>query len=181
MPASANDIAAALRQRQPGLGAKKLQALLYYAQGHHLSFFGRPLFKDSISTWDTGPGIDALWDDERAGDVLGQLLELGEAELNTVGYVLSKYGKLSTQELEDRIHVETPWQRAEAGRAPGRSAWIELEWIREFFVAQAAKENDLGLDPAEAKHMLQAATRRRNEPRRTDSLEDIRAWLAARA
>ncbi|TDD17858.1 Panacea domain-containing protein [Nonomuraea diastatica] len=179
MPASAHDIAAALRQRQSRLGAKKLQALLYYAQGHHLSFFGSPLFKESISAWDTGPGVDALWEEERAGDAL-ELPELSEAELNTVGYVLSRYGKLATEELERRIHVEAPWMRAEAGRVPGRSARIELEWIREFFSAQAMKENDFGLDPAEVKRTLEA-TQRRDKPRRTDSLEDIRAWLAARA
>ncbi|NUW31469.1 DUF4065 domain-containing protein [Nonomuraea sp. SMC257] len=181
MPASAHDIAAALRQRQPGLGARKLQALLYYAQGHHLSFFGRPLFENPISAWDTGPGVDALWDDEGAGNVLVDLPDLGEAELNTVGYVLSKYGTLSTSELEARIRVESPWQRAAEGRAAGRNPRIELERIREFFAAQAAKENDLGLDPAQVRRMLGAAKRRKNEPRRTDSLEDIRAWLAARA
>ncbi|MEV0144679.1 MULTISPECIES: type II toxin-antitoxin system antitoxin SocA domain-containing protein [unclassified Nonomuraea] len=180
MPASAHDIAAAFRERQPKLGARKLQALLYYAQGHHLAFFGRPLFGDAICAWDSGPGVDALWDEE-AGGALGEPGGLGEAELNTVGYVLSRYGKLSTQELEDRVQAEAPWQRADAGRVPGGSALVEVKWIREFFAAQAAEEDDLGLDPAEVKRMLQAAARRRDEPRRTDSLEDIRAWLAARA
>ncbi|MER7505608.1 type II toxin-antitoxin system antitoxin SocA domain-containing protein [Nonomuraea pusilla] len=178
MTASAHAIAAAFRHRQAGLGARKLQALLYYAQGHHQAWFSRPLFEDAISTSDSGPVVDALWDD--AGDPLGTSAELGEAELNTVGYVLSRYGQLSVEELEDRIHAGEPWQRA-AGRAQGSSTRIGAETMRQFFAAQTAKEDDLGLDPAEMKHMLQAAARRRDEPRRTDSLEDIRAWLATRA
>ncbi|MGW4958627.1 Panacea domain-containing protein [Nonomuraea sp. NPDC004186] len=178
MPASARAVVEAFRQRRSQLGARKLQALLYYAQGHHLAFSGRPLFEDTIAAGDTGPGVDACWDEEADTDNLGAL---SEAELNTIGYVLSRYGSLSTQELEDRIHAEPPWQRADAARWPSGDAAIEVGWLREFFAAQAGKESDLGVDPAEVKDMLQAAMRRMNEPRRTDSLEDIRAWLAARA
>src|SRR5690349_6342361 len=55
MPMTAHAIAAALRQRQPGMGVKKLHKLLYYVQGHHLAAFGQPLFRESISAWDMGP------------------------------------------------------------------------------------------------------------------------------
>ncbi|MGQ0776145.1 MAG: hypothetical protein ACT4NY_17255 [Pseudonocardiales bacterium] len=42
MTLSAHDVAAVLRDRLPGLGAKKLHKLLYYCQGHHLATFGEP-------------------------------------------------------------------------------------------------------------------------------------------
>lgn len=58
---SAHDVAIELRRRLPGLGVKKLHKLLYYCQGHHLATFGRPLFNETISAWDMGPVVGALW------------------------------------------------------------------------------------------------------------------------
>jgi len=45
MSASAHDVAAALRDRLPGLPTKKLHKLLYFCQGHHLAVKGEPLFR----------------------------------------------------------------------------------------------------------------------------------------
>ena len=53
---SAHSVAVELRHRLPGVGVKKLHKLLYYCQGHHLATFGLPLFSESISAWDMGPG-----------------------------------------------------------------------------------------------------------------------------
>src|SRR5918998_6608397 len=33
----------------------KVQKLLYYAQGHYLAMFGRPLFDDPVQAWSRGP------------------------------------------------------------------------------------------------------------------------------
>jgi hypothetical protein len=65
MTVSAHDVAAELRDRLPGLGAKKLHKLLYYCQGHHLATFGEPLFGENIGAWDMGPVVEPLWRDER--------------------------------------------------------------------------------------------------------------------
>ncbi|WP_271221752.1 Panacea domain-containing protein [Streptosporangium carneum] len=183
MPVSAHAIAAALRQRQPGIGVKKLHKLLYYAQGHHLAAFGKPLFGESISAWDMGPVVGKLWGDEKYGDIhIEEPPLLSEAELNTVGYVLSRYGNLSATDLENLTHCEDPWRRADHGRPPGGNARIELEWIREFFANQADDEDDEPQpDPADLARMLEGAEKRRAQPARPDSPEDIRAWLAARA
>jgi uncharacterized phage-associated protein len=32
-----------------------VQKLLYYAQGHYLAMFGRPLFDDPVQAWSRGP------------------------------------------------------------------------------------------------------------------------------
>src|SRR5919199_6311744 len=102
MSLPARVVAAAVRERLPGVGIKKLHKLLYYCQGHHLATFGRPLFDETVSAWDMGPVVGSLWFAEKqgivpAGDPSGPL---GEAELNTVGYVLSRYGRLSGRGLE---------------------------------------------------------------------------------
>ena len=69
MAATAHTIAAELRRRLPGLGAKKLHKLLYYCQGHHLATFNRALFDETISAWDMGPVVGTLWRQEKDGDI----------------------------------------------------------------------------------------------------------------
>jgi uncharacterized phage-associated protein len=104
MTLSAHDVAAVLRDRLPGLPTKKLHKLLYYCQGHHLATFDEPLFGETISAWDVGPVVGALWYQEKSGDVRPSHAELTEAQLNTVGYVLSRYGALTGQDLENLTH-----------------------------------------------------------------------------
>ncbi|MEU3163521.1 Panacea domain-containing protein [Streptosporangium sp. NPDC006930] len=182
MPLSAHAIAAAFRQRQPGMGVKKLHKLLYYAQGHHLAAFGQPLFRESISAWDMGPVVGQVWGDEKYGALIEEPPELTEAELNTIGYVLSRYGGLTATDLENLTHSEAPWQRADRGRPPGGKARIELEWLQEFFANQVDDDEDEPQpDHAEFARMLDGIEQRRAEPAAPDSPEDIRAWLAARA
>lgn len=180
MPLSAHAIAAALRQRQPGMGFKKLHKLLYYAQGHHLATFGHPLFKESISAWDMGPVVGQLWGDEKYGALIEEPPELTEAELNTIGYILSRYGGLTAKDLENLTHSEDPWQRADHNRPPGGKARIEPEWMREFFAAQVDDEDETQPAPADLARMLEGIEQRRNQPASPDSIQDIRAWLAAR-
>jgi uncharacterized phage-associated protein len=79
MTVSAHDVAAALRERLPGLGVKKLHKLLYYCQGHHLAVFEEPLFRETISAWDMGPVVGTLWKQERLGQTPAAQAALGEA------------------------------------------------------------------------------------------------------
>jgi uncharacterized phage-associated protein len=138
MTASAHDVAAALRERLAGIGVKKLHKLLYYAQGHHMAAFGNPLFSESIRAWDMGPVVAEVWRDEDRGEPLPEPHSLGEAELNTIGYVASQYGRLTGSQLERLTHTEQPWQAGDARRKVGDSDRIELEWIRQHFVTEAA-------------------------------------------
>jgi uncharacterized phage-associated protein len=184
MPVSAHDVAAELRKRIPGLGVKKLHKLLYYSQGHHLATFGRPLFVETISAYDMGPVVGVLWRAEKDGDPPppGQA-RMGEAELNTIGYVASRYGALSATDLEHLTHSETPWQRANATRRPGGRVRIENQWIEEYFRtagAADAGEDEIVLDSDEVAKMLAGAELRRHEPRTPDDLEKLRAMIAGR-
>jgi hypothetical protein len=86
---SAHAVAAALRDRLPGLGFKKLHKLLYYCQGHHLAVFDDPLFRETISAWDMGPVVGELWKHGQLGRAPAPGIPLGEAELNTIEYVVS--------------------------------------------------------------------------------------------
>lgn len=173
MTLRAYDIAAEIRRRMPDVGAKKLHKLLYYCQGHHLADLGRPLFVESVSAWDMGPVVGRLWKAEKEHEEAGPALPLGQAELNTVGYVLSRYGKLSARDLERLSHAEDPWRRADEGRVPGDSAVIKREWIAQYF---RAKDDDEGrISDAAVGQFVEGAFGRRAEPARPDTAEGILA------
>ncbi|WP_306207367.1 Panacea domain-containing protein [Actinoplanes sp. RD1] len=181
MTASARDVAAVLRDRLPGLPVKKLHKLLYYCQGHHLATFDEPLFTETISAWDMGPVVGALWKQEKEAGISPGTATLGEAELNTIGYVLSRYGALTGQDLENLTHSEAPWKLADRDRRPRESARIEPDWIKFYFLTSGAPGEDDGddaqLDTAEVRRWLQEVTAGEHPEQSVDSLDDIRARL----
>ena len=162
MSYSAHDVAAELRRRLPGLGTKKLHKLLYYCQGHHLAALGEPLFDESIGAWDMGPVVDALWAAEKRGLTEPTRAALDEAALNTVGYVLSRYGALTGDDLEAKTHAEPPWRLADAVRRPGDSAPIHPQWMHDYFAGDIAEVVPPVGQPG--------------GPETEDTDDDLRAW-----
>lgn len=134
-PVSAFDVAAALRAESPGLPAVKLQKLLYYCQGHYLAWFSEPFFAEAIEAWDMGPVVADLWRAENRGNPAPPRQELGNRELNTVGYVLSRYGKLTGRDLEHLSHSEDPWRDANIDRRPRGAVRIEHDALIRYFQA----------------------------------------------
>lgn len=174
-PVSAHAVAAALRDRLPGVGVKKLHKLLYYCQGHHLATFGVPLFAETISAWDMGPVVGQLWHQEKSGEASADRSNLDQAHLNTVGYVVSRYGALTGRDLENLSHAEAPWRQANADRPPGGRVRIEPEWIKEYFAtddAHAAQQV-----PASVTAWLRDAVSRRTEPTGIDEVTELAARL----
>lgn len=186
MSVSARDVAAILRERIPGLQTKKLHKLLYYCQAHHLAAFDTPLFTEQIVAWDMGPVVSKLWGDEKYGHMPAiaahPARQLDEGELNTIGYVISRYGALSGKDLEDLTHSQAPWKAADALRqATGdRSVRIEDSWIRDSVLANDAESDEEPRpDPEALRRFLQGAEeRRRQRQPRPDSREEIAARLA---
>lgn len=140
--ASVWDVAAVLRSWQPGLPVKKLHMLLYYCQGHHLAAVGEPLFREGLAAWNMGPVVPTLWRREKDGVPAPPPVELTGAELNTIDYVLGRYGRLTGHDLENLTHTEAPWRRADRTRPSGGSARIELSWLRDYFSSDGAPEDD---------------------------------------
>ncbi len=178
MAVSAHDVAAALRERLPGIGKVKLQKLLYYCQGHHLAATGKPLFQESVSAWDMGPVVGTLWFDEENGQQPALLSDLDESQLNTIGYVCSRYGGLTAADLINMSHSERPWQRANQSRPPGGSVKIEAEWMRLYFADEGAADDDQpAIDPLAIQKMASGALERRSQPAHTNTREQILARL----
>ena len=172
----AADVAAEFRARLRGLPTKKLHKLLYYSQGHHLAITGRPLFTESISAWDMGPVVGQLWKSEQESGPAQATSGLDQAGLNTVSYVVHRYGRLTGLDLERLSHAESPWQRANASREPGGSAQIRAEWMLEHFQTDLEAQRDewARLDPAEVSAWLAEAPSRRQQPTRPDSISELR-------
>jgi len=171
---SAVAIAAEIRRQLPGVGAKKLHKLLYYCQGHHLAATGDPLFRETISAWDMGPVVGQLWRSEKDVGISPDDTDLDEGQLNTVGYVLSRYGALSGHDLEALTHSETPWRRADEARPPGETARIEKDWLVEFFRSGAALDDeDLAarLDETQVRNWLAGSTK--PEPGAEDTMRAL--------
>jgi uncharacterized phage-associated protein len=157
---------------------KKLHKLLYYCQAHHLATFGTPLFAETISAWDMGPVVGQLWYAEsQHGPSVSTDAELTEAELNTIGYVVSRYGHLSGLELERLTHSETPWIKADASRRQlGQRAFkITTEELRSYFVEQAGMDEteDAPLDRAEIEAWLEAVQVRTRDDLTLDTPEAL--------
>lgn len=182
VPVSAHDVSEVLRQRLPGLPTKKLHKLLYYCQGHHLAVFDEPLFSETVSAWDMGPVVGTLWYREANGGDAPPPRELSEAQLNTVGYVLSRYGALTGTDLERLTHSETPWREADRHRQPGGSVPLAHDALQAYFRSEGAPDSttspDLQLDSDAVHEWLKDARRRRDLPRSPDSVTSLRARLA---
>jgi uncharacterized phage-associated protein len=179
MGTRAVDVAQELRRRLPGVPTKKLHKLLYYCQGHHLGVLGRPLFSDSVQAWDMGPVVAVLWHQEREGPMPPDPGPLSEQELNTVGYVVSRYGRLSGTDLEHLTHAEDPWRRADQDRRRGESVRIELEWMREYSSAELEDETQASDLPERSllTTWLVGASQRRTDELTPDSDVSLRGRM----
>ena len=172
----AQQVAAELRRRLPGVGVKKLHKLLYYCQGHHLATFDEPLFIESISAWDMGPVVGQLWKSEKDNGIAIEDAVLDEAVLNTVGYVVSRYGALTGSDLERLTHSEDPWIDADSMRDKGGTIRIRNDTMAGYFRGNGADDEDREIqpDPAELRGWLsQTADIQRSG--RADTVDGIRA------
>lgn len=95
--------------------AMRLHKLLYYCQGWHLAWYGRPLFADRIEAWKYGPVVPAVYDlpwgkgKEPITDP-GSPANLSRRERAVVDQVWGHYCRFSACGLRDKTHDEPPWK-----------------------------------------------------------------------
>lgn len=136
----ARSIIAAISVRRPGMSGAKLEQLLFFAQGHHLAWRGRPLFEESLYAVDGGVALAGIpdWEAPTLRD---------EGALNTVGYVVERYAALAPADLRALIQASDPWRSAHG--SPGRFHPIKEEELREWFLRP-----DEANDPADERPNL---------------------------
>ncbi|WP_420638960.1 Panacea domain-containing protein [Candidatus Poriferisocius sp.] len=137
--AFAGDVAAEIERRLPGVGETKLHKLLYYVQGYHLAWEGRPAFHDAIEAWELGPVVVSLWRDRKHGATSktnrssAQGSTLPESVRNITVNVISRLGHLTGRELIRSTHTEEPWRAATNGGRNIANQVISHRSLIDFF------------------------------------------------
>jgi len=119
-----------------------LQKALYYAQGLHLAFYGKPLFEDDCEAWVHGPVYREVYNKykkytyeviERSYEFDNNLMDANEKAI--LDSVITNFCCYSGKILEDMTHAESPWRIARgslAWDAPSREI-ITKESIHSYF------------------------------------------------
>jgi uncharacterized phage-associated protein len=131
MTVSAHDVARELRRQLPGVGVVVVHKLLYYCQGWHLAWTGEPMFSEGIDAWAMGPVVADLWHAEDKGRELPTPRALDESSIATLGYVISRYGRLGAQDLIRMTHAEEPWLKASSD--PWSTGTLPHSALADFF------------------------------------------------
>lgn len=116
------DVAKYILENLGTISAMKLQKLCYYSQVWSLVWDERPLFNNIIQAWGKGPVSPELYQWHKGkflvniDDLLVKLMDkdapLTDEQKRNIDAVLTKYGRLTAQELSDLTHKETPWREA---------------------------------------------------------------------
>lgn len=167
MAATANQVAAALRDHLPHLEGPKLHRLLYYVQGHHLALTGRLAFPETVIAGPDGPEVDGFHD-QHLNHLRGIL---DDWILNVVLVVATRYGQLTTGDLNRLTQAQPPW-RDTPPKQP-----INPNMLAAFFTGDGAQEAfGPPLDPAERRRL--AAEVRRVQTSPPAEPDDLAALLA---
>jgi uncharacterized phage-associated protein len=96
----------------------KLQKLLYYAQGAHLAFYGKPLFAEKIKKWEHGPVVPQVYHEYKqfgANSIPVESVDLSKysSQIREIlDEVNSVYGQFTASKLRTMTHNEPPWRDA---------------------------------------------------------------------
>jgi len=138
-----DDIAAALLVRTGPVTAMKLQKMVFYSQAWHLAITGSALFPDRIEAWARGPVVPALHRRHRKVFEVsewpaGRSENLENEAIETIEWVVRKYGSFSAESLSRMTHQEIPWIVARGGSAEGERSSQEIshDQMRAFYSRQ---------------------------------------------
>ncbi len=136
-----------MQEEENELTNLKLNKLVYFAQGHSLKRYGRPLFSDDIQAWKHGPVVADVYhkfkDCQRhpiteVPPTFG-LSKYSEDEKTLLVDVAREYGRFTGQALRNMTHqADTPWSRVYDPEK--KSTVIRTSDIREYFDKQPGIE-----------------------------------------
>jgi len=128
----------------------KVQKLLYYAQGFHLAFYGKPLFSEAIKAWAHGPVVPQVYHlykefGYQPIPVERVSLDASSAEVRELlDQVWSVYGQFTATKLESMTHNEPPWMNTPQSEA------ISHEAMTKFFKTLVVDDGRQGQDDSQA-------------------------------
>lgn len=130
--ASVSDVARYVLKWLGATSAMKLEKLVYYCQAWSLVWDERPMFRERIEAWASGPVTPALYVQHRGkftvveDDIPGNPDNLDQDALDTIGAVIEFYGEKTAQWLSDLTHKEDPWADARKGLPDGARSQEEI-------------------------------------------------------
>lgn len=134
------DVAKYMLKKQSPMTTMKLQKLVYYCQAWSVVWDSKPIFKDRIEAWASGPVVPSLYNIHRGSFLIDNLSignpnNLTEPEIETIDAVLQTYGDKSAQWLSDLTHMENPWNDARKGIPSGQNCEeeITLSSLEEYY------------------------------------------------
>lgn len=114
----------------------KLQKMLYYQQGFHLAYFGKPLFNEEIEAWMYGPVVPCVYNTYERNGRMGiepnsdiSVEFANDEELRLFIKVYDIYGQYSAIGLMNMTHNEAPWLSV----SPGHGHIISKDSMESFF------------------------------------------------
>lgn len=118
----------------------KLQKLLYYVQGFHLTKEGGPAFVDKLRAWAHGPVVPVVYHRFKKfswHEITPPPEEphLPEHTSKLIDKVLRRYLGFSALELEEMTHAELPWLTSRDHKPLGAATTPEISTakLRAFF------------------------------------------------
>ncbi|WP_317643179.1 Panacea domain-containing protein [Bombiscardovia apis] len=115
----------------------KVQKLLYYAQGHYLARYGKPLFSEPIQAWAHGPVVPEVYremkysSDDLAPDSDYNWSLIDEDTASFLAGIWDTYGQYSAWKLRNMSHDTAPWK--DRFNPDQKSTVIPNEAIRQYF------------------------------------------------
>lgn len=117
----------------------KINKLLYFAQGHYISKYGKPLFDDTIEAWEHGPVVPSVYSyykeygDSPINGYDERMLSEVQKDVEEILYgVALKYGRYTASALRNMTHViGSPWDQVYQPSC--MHSEIPLEVIRDYF------------------------------------------------
>lgn len=112
----------------------KLQKLVYYAQGYHLAYYGKPLFNEDICAWKHGPVCPPLYlkyKDYGSAPIKPPAdfdFDIFTPDQRQVLIdVWEYYSQFSATGLRNLTHKELPWTQTEQSKV------IDLDLMQSYF------------------------------------------------
>ena len=130
----------------------KLHTLMFYAQGHMLGTYGKPLFQGAIHASVLGPRIldishlsnDETYFTELPNDDIFLKVSnyiFNDNELEVLNDILRRYGKFDRYELKSISEKEDIWiEKRKEDSSCSDGLEIELEDIRKYFKLKLLRE-----------------------------------------
>jgi uncharacterized phage-associated protein len=134
------DVAAYILAKKGKMTAVKLQKLVYYSQAWSLVWDEKPLFRDRIEAWASGPVVKRLYNAHRGKYEVRRIIGgdarvIKNSQRATIDAILEYYGNRTTQWLVDLTHKERPWREARGKLPPGvrSNRLISHEAMSEYY------------------------------------------------